>query len=174
MENLDSLVNSVKLPKQLKEYFTVSKDIKNFLTPKLINEIEEVYVYYSALYSFDSTEFSAHTVRTLKNCKTSDSIKLQLQEILDTSLELKSRDENSFKKIKINITENPLIDKAFMDIALKFIKFSEQNYNKQEIEAKELYKFVGKLEIINDLVKDNFYRKLLHDTKFIIHSKSIV
>lgn len=168
MEKLNLIVNDLRLPDQLKEYFSSSEAIAPFLTTEIINEIEELYVYYSSLYTFDSTEFSAFTIRTLKDSESSGSSLCPLQKILEENLNLNSRDKGFSKKNRSDIKDNPLISRKFKEIGMDFIEFTEKNYHKEKISAKEFYKYVGKLELINDLIRDVFYGKLLHDAQFII------
>ena len=171
MDKLDSLVNKSKLPNQLKEYFTTSDIIKKVVTKEVINEIEELFIFYNALYTFDTSKFSAYTITSLKECKDVDLFYSYLKNVVDTNLELKSRD-NVFNNVnEKKILENDVVNRTFKEVAVNFIRFVNLIYNKEkvDIDMDQLFKHIGKLEVINQLIDDNFYRKLLHDAKLIIH-----
>lgn len=143
--------------------------IKRVLSEDAIKEIEELYVFYSALYTFDTSEFSAYTITSLKRCQDLDSFYFYLKKVIDTNLELKSRDKVFNNGNEKAVIEKNVVNRAFKEVAVNFIKFVDQIHNKEDIDMVQLFKHLGKLEVINELIDDNFYRKLLHDAKVIIH-----
>ncbi|MDY0409026.1 hypothetical protein [Paracerasibacillus soli] len=66
---MDLFIDNLDLPLQLKEYFSKSKVHKKELSEKVLNDIEEFFILYRSLYTFDETEFSANVIITLKKCK---------------------------------------------------------------------------------------------------------
>ena len=66
---MDSFIDNLELPLQLKEYFLKSKAHKEDLSEKVLTDIEEFFILYKSLYRFDEIEFSANVIMTLKKCK---------------------------------------------------------------------------------------------------------
>ena len=92
LNEFDSMVQKSKLPKQLKDYFTLSTPSKEIVDAKTINDIEDLYIFYDSLYIFDTSEFSAYTITSLKRCKDLKSFYFYLKKVIDTNMELISRD----------------------------------------------------------------------------------
>jgi len=85
MGDLDSVINNSKLPDQLKEYFKKSVRIKKILKVDTINDIEDIYIFYDSLYTFDSSEFSSCVVISLSKCTNFDTFYHYLKKVIDTS-----------------------------------------------------------------------------------------
>lgn len=83
---MKDFINGSKLPSQLKEYFTTSESIKGIINKKLLSEIEDLYIYYTSLYIFDTSEFSAYTITSLKKCKDLDSFYYYLKKVMVLSI----------------------------------------------------------------------------------------
>lgn len=88
-KELDSLVNKSKLYSQLKEYFISSTSIKGIVDVGTIKNIEELYVFYTSLYIFDTTKFSAYTITSLKRSKDLKPFYFNLKKVIDTNMEIK-------------------------------------------------------------------------------------
>ncbi|WLV25845.1 hypothetical protein QR721_06490 [Aciduricibacillus chroicocephali] len=69
MDNLNQIIDELNLPTQLKVYLNSSEQTKEQLTVGILKEIEDLYNFYQALYLFDTSEFSAFTITSLKRCK---------------------------------------------------------------------------------------------------------
>lgn len=61
-----NLVKKSEIPKSLKTYLMNSKEGITFLNKSMLKEIEELYIYYNALYYFDEVGFSSYTISSLK------------------------------------------------------------------------------------------------------------
>lgn len=92
VDELDSLVNESKLPNQLKDYFTSSTRIKEIVTTETIKDIEDLYILYNALYIFDTSQFSAYTITSVKKCKDIESFYYYLKKVIDVNVDLRSKD----------------------------------------------------------------------------------
>jgi len=167
MNELDSIVNNSKLPNQLKEYFTVSESIKGLITTDTIKEIEDLYIFLKSVYTFDSSEFSAYTITSLKKCKDLTTFYFYLKKVIDTNLELRSKDK-VFNRDNIYI-KNEVIDKVLKKNVIEFCNCIDKIYKKEkEINLNQTYRYLGKLEIIS-ILKDNLdYQKILISGKKIL------
>src|SRR5690625_5739762 len=87
-EELSDLVQKAKIPEQLKTYFMESNEGKLYLSEEMLSEIEELYVFYNALYIFDETEFSFYTITSLKRGSEAAAYYYYLRKILESNLEL--------------------------------------------------------------------------------------
>ena len=147
MNELDSLVKNSKLPTQLKEYFTVSKIVKDLITKEVIQEIEDLYIFYKSIYTFDTSEFSAYTITTLKRCNNFNTFYFYLKKVIDTNLELKSRDNlcNEHNSRKIDIILNLYLKNNINE----FCYFIDKIYNSEEgIDLNQTYRLLGRLEML--------------------------
>lgn len=170
MSEFDALIKELTIPKQLKEYLTNSKYALEYLNEQLLNDIEELYVYYLSLYTIDNAQFSEQVIMTLKRTKDLDSYYFYLKKVLDTNLLLGERETNIYKDSKdyINI-EQRIFDDILRGATSNFIRSIDRIYNSEKnIDMEQTYKFVGKLELINDLVDDKYYEGLLDSGNKVI------
>src|SRR5699024_9021225 len=155
LDGINTLVIDSGLPSQLKEYFTTSKIIKDVLTSETIKEIEDLYIFYHSLYYFDTSEFSAYTITSLKRTKDIKSFYFYLKKVIDTNLELKSKDESIYTLREALLTGDEFLDKLFKGV---FINFGTSVYkisdNDTNIDLFSTYKDLGKMELIIDLTND--------------------
>lgn len=169
MDEINSFVSESELPNQLKEYFITSKIIRDVLTIGTLKEIEDLYIFYQSLYYFDTSEFSAYTITSLKRTKDIKSFYFYLKKVIDTNLELKSKDESNYTLRDALFTGSEFIDKLFKSV---FTAFGTSVYkisdNDTDIDIFSIYKNLGKMELILDLTNDNDYRKLLQTGKGIL------
>src|SRR5690625_4493673 len=96
-EELSDLVQKAKIPEQLKTYFKESNEGKAYLNESMLSEIEELYTFYNALYYFDETEFSFYTITSLKRGSEAVAYYYYLRKILESNLELMSKDQRFHK-----------------------------------------------------------------------------
>ena len=171
LDEINSLVCDSELPNQLKEYLITSKIIKEVLTIDAIKEIEDLYIFYHSLYYFDTSEFSAYTITSLKRTKDVKSFYYYLKKVIDTNLELKSKDESSYTLRDALFTGSEFIDNLFKDVFMDFgnsvIKIKDHNI---DIDLFRTYKNLGKMELIYDLTKDSDYNQLLRAGKSILNN----
>lgn len=107
-DKINNLIKEKNMPSQLKDYFQNSKRGKKFINEQMLESIEELYIYYSALYLFDETEFSAFTISTLERGSEHSAYYYYLKKILDNQTELlpKTRDKNYINGNKVDIQKN--------------------------------------------------------------------
>ncbi|WP_203249047.1 hypothetical protein [Sporosarcina beigongshangi] len=169
MSEIETFANSSKLPSQLKEYFTASESIKAVITKKTLSEIEDLYIYYTSLYRFDTSEFSAYTITSLKKCKDLDSFYYYLKKVIDTNLDLKSKDRSFNSNSDYFDSQNAVADKTFIDVVLEFCDLIDKVYKKNEnLNFKKTYISLGKLELINKLITNPIYEKVLISGKRVL------
>src|SRR5690625_482337 len=175
-EELSDLVQKAKIPEQLKTYFLESNEGKLYLTEEMLHEIEELYTFYNALYIFDETEFSFYTITSLKRGSEAVAYYYYLRKILEVNLELMSKDQRFHKnsegtfafKIDVNNLNN-----IFKNIAYEFGQNVDYFYKNQydKIDVMETYLLLGKLELINDIVRDEYLSNMYQGGKRVLESK---
>ncbi|MCM3359534.1 hypothetical protein [Psychrobacillus sp. MER TA 171] len=159
MTEIEDTIETSALPSQLKEYFKTSTSIKVILSKDLLEDVVDLYAYYHSLYQFDTSEFSACVITSIKQCTNSSSFYYYLKKILENRLEIKSKDElnseyDDYKYIKI---EKDFLDKKFKKIALNFI---DTLFDEQETNARKINADLGKLELISELMEDEYYLEM--------------
>lgn len=169
MSEIKGFVNDSKLPSQLKEYFATSESIKAVITKKTLSEIEDLYIYYTSLYKFDTSEFSAYTITSLKKCKDLDSFYYYLKKVIDTNLDLKSKDKSFNSSNDYSFLKNDVVDILFKEAAVEFCDFIDNIYKKNKnLNLKKTYISLGKLELINELIPNPDYNKILISGKRVL------
>lgn len=161
MNELHDIIEKSTLPNSLKDYLLNSKSIKEALNLVLINEIEELYIYFNALYVFDKSEFSAHTITALKRCKNLDTFYYYLKKVLETNLVWRSKDKKFLSINEYNMIKNSNVDKTFKIVVKEYEFILEKIIEKRTISVIEISKIQGKLELINELVSFESYQELL-------------
>lgn len=154
--NIDDYIQEKNIPEQLKQYFITSIRGKSYIDKAMLDEIEELYIYYTALYYFDETEFSSYIITTLERGSEHSAYYYYLKKILDNNLELQSKD-NSKTFLKIN---NINLDELFKEITIAFNKHLKDVYNNdfEKIDLLTTFILLGKLELISNLTEDQSYR----------------
>lgn len=149
---IDNLIKEKNIPEQLKEYFQNSKRGKKFINEQMLESIEELYIYYSALYLFDETEFSAFTITTLERGSEHSAYYYYLKKILDNQIVLLPKTSVE-SYINGNIVD---IKRLFENINAEFYEklqcFYEDRYD--EIDFPNLYVLLGQLKLISELAEN--------------------
>lgn len=175
-DELNELINKANIPEQLRTYFKESDDGKLYLTEEMLSEIEELYIFYNALYIFDETEFSFYTITSLKRGSEATAYYYYLRKILETNLQITSQDQRFHKSSKGVFTFK--IDGNNLDVVLKNIAkefgqnvdyFYKDQYEK--IDILQTYLLLGKLELINNIIDDEYYFQLYKQGRRIIDTK---
>lgn len=169
MSAIETFVNDSKLPSQLKEYFTTSESIKDIISKKVLSEIEDLYIYYTSVYIFDTSEFSAYTITSLKKCKDLNYFYFYLKKVIDTNVDLKTKDQ-SFKKSKDYLfLKDEDINILFKEAVVEFCDLVDKIYKKNEnLNLKKTYISLGKLELINRLIPYPEYQNILNSGKRVL------
>lgn len=167
MDELDSLVNESKLPNQLKDYFTSSTRIKEIVTTETIKDIEDLYIFYNAVYIFDTSEFAAYTITSLKKCKDIKSFYYYLKKVIDVNVDLRSKDSRKTND-KIGSHEKTA-SIIFKETQKEFGTLIDKIYKKdKDINLYETYESLGKMELINNLIKNSYHKHILDSGKKVL------
>lgn len=175
-EEFEELIQKANIPEQLKAYFMKSNEGKIHLTEEMLSEIEELYIFYNALYYFDETEFSFYTITSLKRGSEVAAYYYYLRKILESNLELMSKDQRFHKKSKgvfaFKIDGNN-IDKMFKSVATEFGQNVDYFYKDQydKIDVMKTYLLLGKLELINNIVRDEYISNIYQSGKKVLENK---
>ncbi|WP_017753717.1 hypothetical protein [Calidifontibacillus oryziterrae] len=158
-------IDEYRLPIQLATYFQDSKKVSEFLNEKVLEDIEELYTMYKSLYLFDETEFSKYAIKCVERCKDIDGFYYYFKKVIDSSIELNSKG-NMKSNSGIDID---YVDKIFKKVSNLFVKNLEEIKDGWGIlNIKNTYTLLGKLELICELVEDEFYLDVLTMGKVII------
>lgn len=169
MEDMNAIINNSKLPSQLKEYFTTSENIKGVITKKVLSEIEDLYIYYTSLYKFDTSEFSAYTITSLKRSKGLDYFYFYLKKVIDSNLHLKTKDKSFKNNYRYFYQRDEDISLLFKEVTVEFCNQIDKVYKKNEkLNLKQTYISLGKLELINKLVPHPEHQKILNSGKRVL------
>lgn len=174
-EKLNDLISNSDIPKQLLTYFKESNRAKEYINEPMLEDIQELFIFYKALFHFDETEFSAFTISTLKRGSEATAYYYYLKKVLDSNLELISKDVN-FIKNKENFNfknEENHSNQIFMSVLNEYGQDVEYYYNNnfKKTEVLETYSLLGKLELIYSITGDEYYLKMYNDGKNIIDNK---
>ncbi|WP_153009877.1 hypothetical protein [Sporosarcina koreensis] len=165
MDEVISLILESKLPDQLKEYLKSSSRIKEIISIETILEIEDLYIFYDSLYIFDTSEFSAYTITSLQKCKDLDAFYYYLKKVIDTNLELETKDN----KRKDQVSNKKSIPFKFENSIKEFCLLVDKVYkNDKDIDLNATYKSLGKMELIYDLFKNPYHKKILDSGKNVL------
>lgn len=132
MTEIEAFVNDSKLPSQLKEYFTASENIKAVITKKVLSEIENLYIYYTSLYKFDTSGFSAYTITSLKKCKDLNYLYFYLKKVVDTNMDLESKDKTFKSSSDYLFLKDEDIHIFFKEAVVEFCDLIDKIYKKNE------------------------------------------
>ena len=169
MIEIESFVNDSKLPSQLKEYFTTSENIKGVITKKVLSEIEDLYIYYTSVYKFDTSEFSAYTITSLKKRKGLDYFYFYLKKVIDSNMDLKTKDKSFKSNSDYFFLRDEEIEILFKEAVVEFCDLIDKIYKKNEnLNLKKAYISLGKLELIIKLIPYPEYQKILNSGKRVI------
>lgn|SRR5690625_3080156 len=175
-EELNDLIHKANIPEQLKTYFRESNEAKLYLNVDMLSEIEELYTFYNALYYFDETEFSSYTISSLKRGSEVVAYYYYLKKILDSNLELISKDQRFYKNNKSIFDfkiDRSNLDKMFGKVSREFAQNVDYFYKNQydEINILKTYLLLGKLELISSIIDDEYYSDIYNSGRVVIANK---
>jgi len=156
------------IPEQLKNYLISTKKNYSNLNKKVLQEIEETFIFYDSLYHFDKSYFSACVIMTIQNEFASKNFNYSFNRMLDKELMVSP-------KYHCNYTLESLasFSSLFQEITCEFVdninNFSLKEENENDL--KTLYKQIGMLEIINIIIDDENCKLVLDEGKEIIEGK---
>ncbi|CAM4168440.1 hypothetical protein BAMA_19310 [Bacillus manliponensis] len=158
---MNDIMNSIKLPETLKEYLLTSNRMESLLSEEILLDIEEIYILYKSLYKFDESDFSLNVIKSIDRCRDRNGFYFYLKKVLDSELEIQSKGNVEQNNEGIVISED-LIDEQFKEITKDYIDSINQIYlGEKVIDLKCVYKNLGKLEVLNTLLEDEYLKGLL-------------
>lgn len=176
-EELNELIHKANIPEQLRSYFIESKEGQLYLNKEMLSEIEELYTFYNALYIFDETQFSFYTITSLKRGSEATAYYYYLRKILESNLELMSKDQRFHKNSEGTFafkTDINSLKRNFKTIAREFGQNVDFFYKNQydKIDVTKTYLLLGKLELINDIVRDEYLLAMYQGGKRVLKKKT--
>ncbi|HDX9588231.1 TPA: hypothetical protein ROX98_001173 [Bacillus pseudomycoides] len=158
---MNDIVNNIKLPITLKEYLLTSNRIESLLSEEILLDVEEIYILYKSLYEFDESDFSLNVIKSIERCRDRTGFYFYLKKVLDTELEIKSKSDAKQKNKGIVIPQD-LIDEQIRIITQEYMgSVNEIYWDKKVIDLQSIYKSLGKLEVLNNLLEDEYLKGLL-------------
>ncbi|MGH0424680.1 MULTISPECIES: hypothetical protein [Bacillus] len=158
---MKGIVNSIKLPVTLKDYLLTSNRIEQLLSEEILLDIEEIYIFYNSLYVFDESEFSLNVIKSIERCRDRTGFYFYLKKVLDTELKKMSRGNVEENNGGIIISKN-LFDEQFKVVTKGYIdSINQMYYEENKIDLKYIYKNLGKIEMLNNLLEDEYLKNLL-------------
>ncbi len=175
-EELNELIHKANIPEQLRSYFIESKEGQLYLTEEMLSEIEELYTFYNALYIFDETQFSFYTITSLRRGSEATAYYYYLRKILESNLELMSKDQRFHKSSEGTFafkTDMISLNSRFKTIAQEFGQNVDFFYKNQydRIDVMKTYLLLGKLELINDIVRDEYLLNMYQGGRRVLERK---
>ncbi|MEG7924453.1 hypothetical protein J0801_10415 [Bacillus cereus] len=154
---MNSIINKIKLPATLKDYFLTSNRMESLLSEEILLDIEEIYILYRSLYAFDESDFSLNVIKSINMCRDRNGFYFYLKKVLDRELEKKSKGNVD----GIVLPQN-LIEEQFKTVTKDYIDSINQMYGGEtQIDLKYVYKNLGNLEMLNNLLEDEYLKDLL-------------
>ncbi|MFK4477470.1 hypothetical protein [Bacillus sp. RC206] len=154
---MNSTINKIKLPATLKDYFLTSNRIESLLSEEILLDIEEIYILYRSLYAFDESDFSLNVIKSINMCRDRNGFYFYLKKVLDRELEKKSKGNVNGMVLPQN-----LIEEQFKTVTKDYIDSINQMYDGEaQIDLKHVYKNIGNLEMLNNLLEDEYLKDLL-------------
>lgn len=156
MDEIINVIDESLLSDRLKEYFSGSKRIQKILTADIIEVIEDLYLFYQSQYDFKTSMFDVCVIDSLKKCKEFSTYYFYLKKILEIKLEAELRDDKNI--IRLNKTV----------IVEKFKKTASELINLPPNKSEDIYFRLGKLELINELIEDDYYTELYENVMLLL------
>ncbi|MEB4818368.1 hypothetical protein [Bacillus thuringiensis] len=139
-----------------------SNKMADTLNIEMLLEIEDIYVFYKSLYKFNETEFSVNVIKSIERCKDTAGFYFYLKKVLDSGLQIASKgNENEERDGMLEISQD-YVNEQFKCITREYIESINQIYNNEKhINLKNLYKNIGRLELLGNILEDSYLKDLL-------------
>ncbi|WLV24601.1 hypothetical protein QR721_13310 [Aciduricibacillus chroicocephali] len=175
MDNLNQIIDELNLPTQLKVYLNSSEQTKEQLTVGILKEIEDLYNFYQALYLFDTSEFSAFTITSLKRCKDKETFYYYLKKVIDSNVDFKSRDTAYSHKDDCFSLQKEIVNKTFEQAVLEFCTYIDGVYKRTDkLNLTQTFINLGKLELITTLINNQNYEQILNAGKLVLEKHKLL
>lgn len=159
---ISDTLRKIEIPEILREYLLKSNKMVDALSAEMLLEIEDIYVFYKSLYKFDETEFSANVVKSIERCKETAGFYFYLKKVLDSGLQLSSKGNEDEERDRVLEISQDYVNEQFKCITREYIESINQIYkNEKHINLKNVYKNIGRLEVLGDILEDRYLKDLL-------------
>lgn len=159
---ISDTLRKIEIPEMLREYLLKSNKMVDSLSAEMLLEIEDIYVFYKSLYNFDETEFSVNVIKSIERCKETAGFYFYLKKVLDSGLQISSKGNKEEERDGVLKISQDYVNEQFKCITREYIELINQIYkNEQHINLKSVYKNVGRLEVLGDILEDRYLKDLL-------------
>ncbi|WP_260857037.1 hypothetical protein [Bacillus thuringiensis] len=166
IQNMNVTINDtlrkIEIPEMLREYLLKSNKMVDSLSAEMLLDIEDIYVFYKSLYKFDETEFSVNVIKSIERCKETAGFYFYLKKVLDSGLQISSKGNENEERDRILEISQDYVNEQFKCITREYIESINQIYkNEKHINLKTVYKNIGRLEVLGDILEDRYLKDLL-------------
>lgn len=166
IQNMNVTINDtlrkIEIPEMLREYLLKSNKMVDSLSAEMLLEIEDIYVFYKSLYKFDETEFSVNVIKSIERCKETAGFYFYLKKVLDSGLQISSKGNENEERDRVLEISQDYVNEQFKCITREYIESINQIYkNEKHINLKTVYKNIGRLEVLGDILEDRYLKDLL-------------
>lgn len=159
---ISDTLRKIEIPEMLREYLLKSNKMVDSLSAEMLLEIEDIYVFYKSLYNFDETEFSVNVIKSIERCKETAGFYFYLKKVLDSGLQISSKGNKDEERDGVLKISQDYVNEQFKCITREYIELINQIYkNEQHINLKSVYKNIGRLEVLGDILEDRYLKDLL-------------
>lgn len=159
---ISDTLRKIEIPEMLREYLLKSNKMVDSLSAEMLLEIEDIYLFYKSLYNFDETEFSVNVIKSIERCKETAGFYFYLKKVLDSGLQISSKGNKDEERDGVLKISQDYVNEQFKCITREYIELINQIYkNEQHINLKSVYKNIGRLEVLGDILEDRYLKDLL-------------
>lgn len=159
---ISDTLRKIEIPEMLREYLLKSNKMVDSLSAEMLLEIEDIYVFYKSLYKFDETEFSVNVIKSIERCKETAGFYFYLKKVMDSGLQISSKGNKDEERDRVLKISQDYVNEQFKCITREYIELINQIYKKeQHINLKSVYKNIGRLEVLGDILEDRYLKDLL-------------
>lgn len=155
----------LNLPDELINYLSSSERIADKLYVSVLKDIEDLYLLYSNIYNFKSSQFCTASIIAIEKVNKLETFHYFLKRILEDNVEVTEKntatlDNNSedYEYIKIKTVKFEKVSKEAEEI---FIDLVDKMYKKEAIELSKVLESFGKMEVLLELSFNEYHKKLL-------------
>ncbi|UDW08395.1 hypothetical protein FHP23_010560 [Bacillus cereus] len=157
---INDTLRKIEIPEVLKEYLLKSNKMERVLSEEMLLEIEDIYVFYKSLYKFDESEFSVNVIKSIERCKETTGFYFYLKKVLESGLQVDSKGTEERNRM-LDISQD-YIDGKLKYTIKEYVELINQIYkNEKYVNLKSLYKNMGRLEVLGEILEDRYVKELL-------------
>jgi len=161
-------VEKLNLPEDLVTYLTKSSRMEEYLYKDALQDIEDIYIYYSSFYIFDESHFSTLAVSALSRAYTLEKFYFYAKKIMDTSLEVESK--GSSRENLVICVEQEKFEKLIDKLKSHYITLVDAMYEQQEVDLSKVHRTFGKIHLALEIEYDEYLEGLLDAGEKVLSS----